>query len=216
MAPEQGWHADSWSVPCFFFWTSLVAQTVKPLTRVQFLGREDILEKKSATHSNILAWKIPWMEESDRLQSMGHKESDRAERLHFHTGYIKYFLCALSKWRKFVSCLTLEELATFWSLVYFAVWLPQFLMGSRKVKLLSVQCSFMSDSLLPHGLQHTRLPVHYQLPELTQTHVHQVGDAIQPSHPLSSPSNPAFNLSEHQDLFQWVSSSHQVVKVLEF
>ena len=145
----------------FFFWTCLVPQMVKPLTRVQSLGREDILEKKLATHSNILAWKIPWMEESDRLQSMGHKESDRAERLHFHTCYTKYFLCALPKWRKSVSCLPLEELATFWSLVYFAVWLPQSLMGSRKVILLSVQCSFMSDSLLPHGLQHARLPVHY-------------------------------------------------------
>ena len=60
-------------------------------------GREDPLEKAMAIHSSTLAWKIPWMEESDRLQSMGHKESDRAERLHFHTCYIKYFLCALSK-----------------------------------------------------------------------------------------------------------------------
>ena len=60
------------------------------------------------------------------------------------------------------------------------------------------------------------LPVHQQLPEFTQTHVHWVSDAIQPSHPLSSPSPLAFNLSQHQGLFQWVSSSHQVAKVLEF
>ena len=60
------------------------------------------------------------------------------------------------------------------------------------------------------------LPVHHQLLESTQTHVHQVGDAIQPSHPLSSPSPPALNLSWHQGLFHWVSSSHQVAKVLEF
>ena len=60
------------------------------------------------------------------------------------------------------------------------------------------------------------LPVHHQLPESTQTHVHWVGDAIQPSHPLSSPSLPALNLSQHQGLFQWVSSSNQVAKVLEF
>ena len=58
-------------------------------------------------------------------------------------------------------------------------------------------------------------PVHHQLPELTQTHVHWVGDAIQPSPPLSSPSPLAFSLSQHQGLFQWVSSSHQVVKILE-
>ena len=60
------------------------------------------------------------------------------------------------------------------------------------------------------------LPVHPQLPELAQIQVHQVGGAIQPSHPLSSPSLPTFNLSQHQGLFQWVSSSHQVAKVLEF
>ena len=59
-------------------------------------------------------------------------------------------------------------------------------------------------------------PVHHQIPEFTQTHVHGVSDAIQPSHPLSSPSPPAFNLSQHQGFFQWVSSSHQVAKVLEF
>ena len=58
-------------------------------------------------------------------------------------------------------------------------------------------------------------PVHYQLPEFIQTHVHCIGDAIQPSHPLSSPSPPAFNLSQHQGLFQWISSFHQVAKVLE-
>ena len=59
------------------------------------------------------------------------------------------------------------------------------------------------------------LPVLHYLPEFTQTHVHWVGDAIQPSHPLSSPF-PAFYLSQHQGLFQWIDSSHQVAKVLEF
>ena len=59
-------------------------------------------------------------------------------------------------------------------------------------------------------------PVHHQLPESTQSHVHWVGDAIQPSHPLSSPSPHALNLSQHQGLSQWVSSLHQVAKVLEF
>ena len=59
-------------------------------------------------------------------------------------------------------------------------------------------------------------PVHHQLLEFTQAHVHWVGDAIQPSHPLSSPSLPAPNPSQHQGLFQWVNSSHEVAKVLEF
>ena len=60
------------------------------------------------------------------------------------------------------------------------------------------------------------LPVHHQLLEFTHTHIHRVSDAIQPSHPLSSPSPPAPNLSQHQSLFQWVNSSHEVVKELEF
>ena len=60
------------------------------------------------------------------------------------------------------------------------------------------------------------LPVHHQLPEFSQTHVHRVSDAIQPSHPLSSPSPPAPNPSQHQSLLQWVNSSHEVAKVLQF
>ena len=59
-------------------------------------------------------------------------------------------------------------------------------------------------------------PVHHQIQEIAQTHAHQVGDAIQPSHPLLSPSPPPFNLSQHQGLLYWVSSSNQVAKVLEF
>ena len=60
------------------------------------------------------------------------------------------------------------------------------------------------------------LPVHHHFPEFTQTHVHRVSDAMQPSHPLLSPSPPAPNPSQYQSLFQWVNSSHEVAKVLEF
>ena len=70
-------------------------------------------------------------------------------------------------------------------------------------------CSVMSYSCDPMNRSTPGLPVHHQLPESTQTHVHCVGDAIQPSHPLSSPSPPALNLSQHQGLFKWVSSLHQ-------
>ena len=83
--------------------------------------------------------------------------------------------------------------------------------------MVSVQLSSVTQlcpTLQPHGLQ-PGFPVHHQLPQLAQTHGHQISDAIQPSHPLSSPSPPAFNLSQQQGLFQWVSSSHQVAKVLE-
>ena len=79
----------------------------------------------------------------------------------------------------------------------------------------SVQFSSVAQSCPtlcnPMNCSKPGLPVYHQLPELTQTHVHQVGDAIQPSHPLSSPS-PALNLSQHLSLFQWVNSSHEVAK----
>ena len=77
----------------------------------------------------------------------------------------------------------------------------------------SLNCVRLCD---PMDCSTPGLPVHHQLPEFTQTHVHRVGDAIQPSHPLSSPSSPALNLSQHQGFFKWVSSSHEVAKILEF
>ena len=88
--------------------------------------------------------------------------------------------------------------------------------GTAAISSVQFSPSVVSDSLPPHGLQHNRFPVHHQPLEFTQNHVYWVSDAIQPSHPLSSPSPPTFNLSQHQGLFKWVSSSHQVAKVLEF
>ena len=76
--------------------------------------------------------------------------------------------------------------------------------------------SVVSDSLRPMNRSTPGLPVYHQLPEFTQTHVHWVGDAIQPSHPLSSPSPPAPSPSQHQGLFQWINSSHEVAKYWSF
>ena len=87
--------------------------------------------------------------------------------------------------------------------------------GPHSVQFSSVaqSCPTLCDPMNPST---PGLPVYHQLPEFTQTHVHQVADAIQPSHPLSSPFPPAPNPSQHQSLFQWVNSSHEVAKVLEF
>ena len=91
-----------------------------------------------------------------------------------------------------------------WKISYFK--LPQFSSVSQS-------CLTLCD---PMDCSMPGFPVHHWLPELTQTHVYRVSDAIKPSHPLSSPSPPASFLSQHQGLFQWVSSSHKVAKVLEF
>ena len=82
----------------------------------------------------------------------------------------------------------------------------------------SVNSVILSSPTLCHPMNHsmTGLPVHHQLPGFTQTHAHRVGDAIQPSHPLSSPSPPAHNPSQHQGLFQQVNSLHEVAKVWNF
>ena len=107
-----------------------------------------------------------------------------------------------------LSCLTLS----FWSS---SSWGDEMLWVCGLVQFSSVgqSCPTLCN---PMGCSTPGLPVHHQFPEFTQTHVHWISDAIQPSHPLSSPSPPAFNLSQHQGLFKWVSSSHQVAKVLEF
>ena len=84
---------------------------------------------------------------------------------------------------------------------------------SDQIRSVAQLCPTLCDPMNPST---PGLPVHHQLPEFTQTHIHRVSDAIQPSHPLSSPSPPAPNPSQHQSLFQWVNSSHEVAKVLEF
>ena len=107
--------------------------------------------------------------------------------------------------------LELWVLQPWWFWVNWDGWSPQ--VGSVHFSSAAQSCPTLCD---PMDCSTPGFPVHHQLPEFTQTQVHRVGDAIQPSHPLSSPSPPASSLCQHQGLFQWVSSSHQVPKVLEF
>ena len=83
---------------------------------------------------------------------------------------------------------------------------------SDQIRSVAQSCPTLCD---PMNRSTPGLPVPHQLPEFTQTHIHRVSDAIQPSHPMSPPSPPAPNPSQHQSLFQWVNSSHEVAKVLE-
>ena len=134
----------------------------------------------------------------------------------------KWFLtdrifCFLNSPRKLKSCISLKIWVTDNDLHFF--WKKKKKTYYPEVEA-SVQFSSVAQSspTLCDPMNHSTpgLPVHHQLPEFTQTHVHRVSDAIQPSHPLSSPSPPAPNPSQHQSLFQWVNSSHEVAKVLEF
>ena len=97
------------------------------------------------------------------------------------------------------------------SLHCWTIWKPMFV--SVQFSSVAQSCPTLCD---PMNCSTPGLPVHHQLLEFTQTHVHRVGDAIQPSHPLLSPSPPAPNPSQHQGLFQWVNCSYQVTKVSEF
>ena len=101
---------------------------------------------------------------------------------------------------------------------YFSLFVPyndfnSSFVPSFQFSLVSQLCLTLCD---PLDCSMPGFPVHLQFAEFTQTHVHWVGDTIQPSHSLPCPSPPFFNLSQHQGLFKWVSSSHQVAKVLEF
>ena len=137
------------------------------------IGSEDPLEKEMATHSSTLAWKIPWTEEPGRLQSMGLQ----TVRHHWATSYF-LFLSLKKKESSYylikVVMLTQSRLHQFSSLTQSCPTL----------------CNPMNCSM-------PGLPIHHQLPEFTQTHIHWVSDVIQLSHPLSSPSSPAPNPSQH-------------------
>jgi len=135
-----------------------------------------------ATHSSILAWEIPWTEEPGGLHSMGSQRVGHD--------------LEMTKWQQ-QPC---HKLRKIYILKHFAISMSQELFHY------SVQFSSVAQSYPtlcdPMKCSTPGLPVHHQLPESIKTHVHCVGDAIQPSHPLSSPSPPAPNPSQQQGLFQ--------------
>ena len=147
-----------------------------------------------ATDSSVLAWRIPGTGEPGGLPSMGSHS----------VGH---------DW----SDLAAAAAANYLHIVYIVL---DVISGLEVIQNVSVQFSSVTQSCLtlcdPMNRSMPGLPVHHQLPEFTQTHVHWVSDTIQPSHPLLSPSPPAPNPFQHQSLFQWVNSSHEVAKVLEF
>ena len=170
-----------------------------------------------APYFSTLAWRIPWMEEPGGLQSMGS----------LRVGH--NWVTSLSLWcigegnGNPLQCSCLEnprDGAAWWAAVSGVAQSRTQLKRLSSSSMVSVQFSSVTQSCPtfcdPMNRSMPGLPVHHQLPEFTQTRIHWVSDAIQPSHPLSSPSPPAPNPSQHQSLFQWVNSLHEVAKVLEF
>ena len=165
-------------------------------------------------HSRTLAWKIPWMEEPGRLKSMGSRRvgHDWATSLHFSLS------CIGEGNGNPLQCSCLEnprEGGAWWAAVCGVTQSQTQLKWLSSSRFLSC-CSVTSVvSLQPRGLQYTRLPCPSPHPGVCSNSCPLSRYAIQPPHPLLSPSPPAFNLSQHQGLFKWVSSSHQVGKVLK-
>ena len=142
-------------------------------------------------------------------------QSVEFSRPEYWSGYPSPFLgSAQPRHRTRVSCIA-RELFTVWATFFLFFFLVHsyYYWSSVQFNSVTQSCPTLCD---PMNRSTPGLPVHHQLPELTQTHVHRVGDAIQPSHPLLSPSPPAPNPSQHQGLFQWINSLHGVAKLLEF
>ena len=209
-------------------WASLVAQTVKNLpagqgTWVWSLGREDPLEEEMATHSSIHDWEIPWTEEPGGLQSMGsqrvgHELATKQRAL--PSSYLDSLRNPHCTWKgtRTFPVMWMEIKPQYCGAPFLLVQCGEGV--GKQGNLFTLQFNSVAHSCRtlcdPMDCSMPGFSVHHQLPEFTQTHVHRVSDAIQPSHPLSYPSPPAPNLSQHQGLFKWVGSSHQVAKVWSF
>ena len=187
-------------------------------TRVWSLDLEDALEEEISVYLSILilVWRTPWTEEPGGLQSKGlervrHDWATEENSIRYnllssivfcHPIYKGYSIRAdIFVFWVCDQILVLED--------YIGAWCTSSVQFSRSV---------VSYSLRPHELKHARPPCPSPTLEFTLIHVHWVGDAIQPSHPLSSPSPPAPNPYQHQCwlIFQWVKTSHEAAKVLEF
>ena len=187
--------------------------------QIRSLSQEDPLQKEMATYGSLLAWKIPWTEEPGGLVcevAVEHnwvtENTDTIFYLHFNISHV-------SMWIQFIFLKLCLNLFFSWRIIAlqccvgFCHVTTQIRHGSVQLSSVTQLCPTLCDSM---NCSMPGLPVHHQLLEFTQTQVHRVSDAIQPSHPLSSPSPPIPDSSQHQSLFQWVNSSHEVAKVREF
>ena len=214
-------------------WWAAVHGVAKSRTRLSdftFTFHCHALEKEMATHSSGLAWRVPGMGEPVGYSPWGCKESNMTEvisssRCSSIPLYIYvHHIFIHSSVNGHLSCfhvLSIVKNASMNTGVHVSFQIRDFVFSRymHKNEIAAVQFSSVTQSCLTISdsmdCSTPGLPVHHQLRKLTQTDVNWVSDAIQPSHPLSSLSPPAFSLSQHQGPFKWVSSSHKVAKVLE-
>ena len=157
------------------------------LSHVQLIVTSGLLPARLKIHGIFQARILEWV-----AMSFSRRSSPPRDLFH-----ISYFSCIGSD---FFTTITVWKASFVW-------------FSSVQFSSVDQSCPTLCD---PMNCSTPGLPAHHRFPEFTQTHIHRVGDAIQPSHPLLSPSPPAPNPSQGQSLFQWVNSSHEVAKVLEF
>ena len=225
-------HEESWAPKNWCFWTVMLEKTFEsPLDYKEiqpvnpkgnqswiFIGRTDAeAEAPTLWPSDAKSWLIRKDSDAGKNWRQEVKGTTEDEVVRWH----HWMDMSLSKFQEMVNyreawCAAVHRISKS------QTWLSGWTTGCvyALVQFSSVQFNSVAQSCPslcnPMNRSTLVLPVHHQLPEFTQTHVHRVGDAIQPSHPLSSSSPPVPNPSQHQSLFQWVNSSHEVAKVLEF